>query len=159
MKYKIFLVCLFLCTSITWAGESSIFMGKEIYLPSGWTEGKMINTVGGVHFVAPMPDFDEPTKVGAYLKVNRVITEKTVIVQKIPAITKKVGPLCFVRNLEKRLCKIEHNRIYKINGIKYKAVGESPRLVHFYDIIKKKIYVVPTVKVIIKKAASKKEEK
>ena len=145
MNLKIVLICiLFFLASLVAVGDS-IYMGTEIYLPSGWNEGKMIySTNVGANFVAPSPIFDKPTKTGASLNIKRVIIERNTVIYKI-------APNMFVKDNKKRFCKIEHNKVYTINGKKYKAIGQTKQGIHFLDTTKKKVYVVPAVRVVKKK--------
>ena len=151
MFYKSAVICLVLTMgNMAYSQQAKIFTGSDLYFPENWTETTIITNRLGTGMSAAFPEFGTTTRTGASIQVNHTAATHKIILYKI-------NPNTYVKDIKKRFCKIEQNKVYTINKKKYRAIGQTRQGVHFKALYKDKVFVVPAY--IIKFKKSKKFKK
>ena len=142
------IICILVVFASSAKAQDKLFFGTDLYFPEDWTEGKTITNRTGTGFMSSSPNFGKTTQVGAGIQINRVGVDRKVTIFKI-------RPNTYVKDSKNRFCKIEHNKVYKINKKKYRAIGQTAQGIHFLDLKKNKVYVLPAVQIKLKKSRKK----
>ena len=125
-KSLIFIIYLMVMSGMSYTGEKAkIKMVREIWLPESWEEAELSVINRYFNYTPPRPVFGKQD-VGVVFTTTVKGIKKTVTIK-----WHRIGKATFVKDRDGRLCKIEQNKTYKINGNKYKAIGESNKEVYF----------------------------